>query len=183
MNLPSIPTATRLIPGTPVPPLTVQTLQEKRWELSETTPKNFTMIVFYRGLHCPLCAEYLQVLEGILEKFNEIGVEVIAVSGDTHKQAIATQKEWKLKQLIIGYGLPPASMQRWGLYISKGELAEEPPIFNEPGVFLIKPDKSLFFAGVNNAPYGRSELNELLSGLNYVLNHNYPLRGTEIGYS
>lgn len=65
----------------------------------------------------------------------------------------------------IGYGLTRAAMRQWGLYISKGELAEEPPYFNEPGLFLIKPDGILFFVGVNNAPYGRPSLDTLLAGV------------------
>jgi peroxiredoxin len=175
-----LPTAIRLIPGHTAPVLEVETLSETRWNLSEQTPRNFTMIVFYRGFHCPLCAKYLQALESRLEQFNEIGIEVIAISGDTHKRAVSSQEQWKLQKLQIGYGLIYEAMQQWGLYISKGEFAGEPPLFNEPGLFLVKPDGILFFAGVNNAPYGRTELDTLLSGLDYVLNHSYPLRGTEV---
>jgi peroxiredoxin len=179
MTAPITPTAIRLIPGQLVPALEVETLSETRWNLSIQVPRTFTMIVFYRGLHCPLCMEYLQELERKLEQFNAIGIECIGISGDTYERAIESRENWGLQKLQIGYGLTREAMQQWGLYISKGELAEEPPLFNEPGLFLVKPNGILFFAGVNNAPYGRPALDTLLSGLDYVLNHSYPLRGTE----
>ncbi len=109
-----------------------------------------------------------------------MGIEVIAISGDTYERAAASGEKWGLEKLQIGYGISPETMREWGLYISKGELSGEPAIFNEPGLFLVRPDGILFFAGVNNAPYGRPALEELLSGLDYVLNHSYPLRGTEV---
>jgi len=174
------PSAIRLVPGNVVPDLTVDTLSGDRWILDDQTPRNFTMVVFYRGLHCPLCAEYLQQLETKLAQFHDIGIEVIAISGDTHERAAASVEKWGLKELTIGYGLTREAMQQWGLYVSKGELAGEPPYFSEPGLFLVRPDGVLFFAGVNNAPYGRTDLDTLLSGLDYVLNHSYPLRSTEV---
>lgn len=180
VTAPMPPTAIRLIPGQAAPILVVETLSGTCWNLSEQTSRNFTMIVFYRGFHCPLCAEYLQALESKLEQFNKIGIEVIAISGDTHERAVSSQQQWTLQKLKIGYGLTREAMQQWGLYISKGELTGEPPFFNEPGLFLIRPDGIIFFVGVNNAPYGRTELGALLSGLDYVLNHSYPLRGTEV---
>lgn len=70
-------------------------------------------------------------------------------------------------------------MRQWGLYVSRGVLEDEPLLFNEPGLFLVKPDGILFFAAMNNAPYGRPSLNDLLSGIDYVLTKNYPVRGTD----
>ena len=172
--------AIRLVPGDVVPSLTVDTLSGDRWSLAKQTPRNFTMVVFYRGLHCPLCAEYLQQLETKLAKFHNIGIEVIAISGDTYERAATSVEKWNLKELTVGYGLTREAMRQWGLYVSNGELENEPPYFNEPGLFLIRPDGVLFFAGVNNAPYGRTDLDTLLSGMDYVLNHSYPLRGTEV---
>ena len=39
--------------------LTVGTL----WSLAEAHPRSFTMIVFYRGSHCPVCRAQLSELE------------------------------------------------------------------------------------------------------------------------
>lgn len=180
MNTLTTKTAIRLVPGNVAPSLEVTTVGGETWKLWESNPRNYTMVVFYRGLHCPLCAEYLRDLESKLDRFIQLGIEAIAISGDSEERAEASKEKWSLSKLRLGYDLTRKAMQQWGLYVSKGELSEEPDYFNEPGLFLIQPDGILFFAAVNNAPYGRPDLNTLLSGLDYVLNHNYPLRGTEV---
>ena len=53
---------TVLKPRQTVPALEVSTLQGS-WALTSQAPDNFTMVVFYRGLHCPLCSKYLAELD------------------------------------------------------------------------------------------------------------------------
>ena len=47
---------TPLIPRQPVPELSVRTVGGSTWNMSEQSPENFTLVVFFRGLHCPICA-------------------------------------------------------------------------------------------------------------------------------
>lgn len=177
---PATTSAIRLVPGNNVPALTVDTLSGSAWNLAAQTPRNYTMVVFYRGLHCPLCAEYLKQLNSKLSQFHDLGIEVIAISGDTREKAANSAETWGVKDLTLGYGLTREAMQQWGLYVSKGAFDYEPAYFNEPGLFLIGPNGVLFFASVNNAPYGRTDLDALLGGMDFVLNNNYPVRGTEV---
>jgi hypothetical protein len=44
-----------LLPRQAVPPLEVATLDGSPFVLGVSPPLTFDMIVFYRGLHCPLC--------------------------------------------------------------------------------------------------------------------------------
>ena len=44
-----------LLPRRPVPELRVPTLAHGDFDLSADAPKLFTLISFYRGLHCPVC--------------------------------------------------------------------------------------------------------------------------------
>lgn len=44
-----------LLPRQPVPPLDVPILDAGSWSLADDKPASFTMAVFYRGLHCPIC--------------------------------------------------------------------------------------------------------------------------------
>ncbi|MGD1909779.1 MAG: hypothetical protein ACFB2X_02605 [Rivularia sp. (in: cyanobacteria)] len=89
-----------------------------------------------------------------------------------------TKASWSLKDLTIAYNLAVESMESWGLYISQGAFSSEPAMFDEPGIFLVKEDRTLFFAGVNNAPFARPPLNDLISGIKYVTTNKYPVRGT-----
>lgn len=135
------------------------------------------MVVFYRGLHCPVCRAYLAELERKLAAFTERGVEVIAVSGDDSERAQRTVEEWKLAQLAIGYGQSIASMRQWGLFVSHGIKVPEPDLFGEPGLFLVRPDGTLYYAAVNSMPFGRPRLDDMLAALDFIIARDYPPRG------
>ena len=76
-----------LYPRQPVPELSVPTVGGGTWTLSEQSPENFTMIVFYRGYHCPICSKYLGDLNKKLGRFADLGVEAIAISDDGLERA------------------------------------------------------------------------------------------------
>lgn len=83
-----------LMPRTKAPDLEVPKVGGGSWALREQDPEQFTMVVFYRGLHCPVCKGYLRDLEGRLEEFRSRGVEVVAISGDSRERAEQTQEKW-----------------------------------------------------------------------------------------
>ena len=107
-----------LIPRQPVPDLTVETLGNGQWSLSSQNPENFTMIAFYRGLHCPLCKKSLADLNRKAADFEKAGISVFAVSCDSEERAARTKSEWELENVEIGYGLSIEKAREWGLYIS-----------------------------------------------------------------
>ncbi len=171
-----------LKPRTKSPELEIETLDEGQWRLSDQKPENFTMIVAYRGLHCPICRTYLSELDRNAEEFGKRGVEVIAVSTDTLERAAQTKDEWKLRNLRIGYGLSIPKAREWGLYISssRGKTSAgvvEPDQFNEPGVFLIKPDQTLYASSVATMPFARPHFKEVLAAIDFIVEKDYPARG------
>ncbi len=171
-----------LKPRTKSPELEIETLDEGQWRLSDQKPENFTMIVAYRGLHCPICRGYLAELDRTLEEFGKRGVEVIAVSTDILERAAQTKDEWKLRNLRIGYGLSIPKAREWGLYISssRGKTSAgvvEPDQFNEPGVFLIKPDQTLYASSVATMPFARPHFKEVLAAIDFIVEKDYPARG------
>jgi peroxiredoxin len=169
-----------LAPGTQAPELTLQTVGGDGWSLREQEPDNFTMIVFYRGLHCPVCRTYLKQLHGKLDEFRERGAGVIAVSGDSRERAEKTSQEWGLEGLRIGYGQSIESMREWGLFISRAIKDEEPAEFGEPGLFLIRPDGTVYYEAVQNMPFARPPFDDLLGAIDFVLKTNYPARGQAV---
>ncbi|MBD6621298.1 redoxin domain-containing protein [Komarekiella sp. 'clone 1'] len=94
---------TKLFTGTQVPELAVKTFDGKLWKLSEQQPQNFTLIIFYRGWFCPICHNYLAELERLLDDFTKLGVEAIAISGDSQADAQNSIQEWEIKNLTVGY--------------------------------------------------------------------------------
>lgn len=171
-----------LKPRTRTPELEVATLNGERWCLSEQRPKNFTMIVAYRGLHCPICRPYVSELDRNIDEFKRHGVEVIAVSSDTKERAQTAKDAWKLKSTRIGYGLSIAKAREWGLYIStsRGKTSAgvvEPDEFNEPGLFLVKPDQTLYASSVATMPFARPHFSEILKAIEFIVEKDYPARG------
>ena len=171
-----------LFPRQPVPELDVPTIGGDPWQLSAQTPENFTLIVFYRGFHCPICANYLADLEKKLGEFAKRGVNVVAISSDTEARAARSKEEWGLAQLTIGYGLTLEKAREWGLYIStsRGKTStgvDEPAMFSEPALYLVRPDGTLYFGSVQTMPFARPNFREVLSALDFVMRKDYPARG------
>ena len=171
---------TKLLTGKAAPTLFVSTLDGQKWRLAEQNPKHYTAIVFYRGWHCPFCKAQLIELDRKLGEFTNLGIEAIAISGDTQERARQSKQDWNLQNVRLGYGLKVEDMRRWGLYISKGAYENEPARFNEPAIFLVKPDGILAIATISTIPFARPHFDDLINGLDYILKNNYPIRGTEI---
>ena len=172
-----IPGAHGVRPTQPAPDLTVPLLRGGTYRLSDQRPKLFTMVVFFRGLHCPVCRAQLSELERRLGELDERGLEVIAVSGETLERTTQLAQEWKLELLNLAYGLTEEQMRAWGLFISRGIDEHEPALFNEPGLFLIAPDHTVYYESILSMPVGRPRLADLLDGIDYWTTHDYPARG------
>ena len=164
-------------PTHPVPELDLATLDGGRFRMLERRPKAFTMIVFYRGLHCPICKPYLRDLDRKLEEFESRGVDVIATSTDTRERAARSKEEWELGQLRVGYGLEIAKAREWGLFISRGIKESEPAEFAEPGLFLVRPDGTLYAASVQSMPFARPQFSDVLAAVDFITKNDYPPRG------
>lgn len=71
-----------LTPRQKTPDLALETLAHGSFDLGSDGSERGTVICFYRGLHCPICASYLTELERLTPEFAERGVKTIAVSSD-----------------------------------------------------------------------------------------------------
>lgn len=175
-----------LIPRQPVPPLRLPTLAHGEFDIAAEPAQQFTLIAAYRGLHCPLCAKSLLELGRLLPEFARRGVGLIALSSDTQARAQAMADKIGATDLRFGYDLPLSTARRWGLYISstRGTTSigiEEPPLFAEPGVFLVRPDGTLYYGSVQTMPFARPHFDELLLAVNFAIEKNYPARGEYTG--
>ena len=164
-------------PRTPAPELEVETVGGGTWKLADQRPDAFSMIVFYRGLHCPICKPYTRDLDRKVGALAERGVSVIMVSGDSRERAEQTKADWGIENLTVGYGQTVASMRQWGLFISRSIREGEPAEFGEPGVYLIKPDGSVYCAVINSMPFARPRFDDVLQAIDIVIEKNYPARG------
>ncbi len=172
-----------LIPGNAVPELKIQTVGHGTFDLDANKGENGTLVIQYRGLHCPICIRQMGEVEAALDDFAALGVEVIMLSTDTAERAAETVGKAGTSRLRVGHSLPlPAARDNWGLYMSKGrEGTAEAAFFAEPGHFYIAPDRTLYFAWLQSTPFGRPSVSDMKGGIKYALDNSYPPRGTYTG--
>jgi len=175
-----------LIPRRKVPDLAVETLDHGRFDLAAENSGRGTVVCFYRGLHCPICATYLTELEKCLPDFAERGIGAIAISTDDADRTRGMADKIGAKALRFGYGLALAKAREWGLYISTGRGKtsagiEEPALFAEPGLFMIDAGQALYYGSVQTMPFVRPHFSELVGVLDFVIAKNYPARGEYVG--
>jgi peroxiredoxin len=167
----------RLLPDMPVPELALPLAGGGDWNLKNEKPNALTMIVVYRGYHCPICKSYLGKLEKLLPAFEKGGASVIAISMDGAERAELAKQEWGLEKLRIAYGMSADKAREWGLYLSKSVRPAELEIFPEPGLFWVRPDGRLYLVDIGSMPFARPDL-ELLVERVPRINEGYPARGT-----
>ena len=175
-----------LIPRQITPELELDTLSHGSFSLAADNAERFTLVCFYRGLHCPICANYLKELERLTPEFESRGVKTIAVSSDDTERAQAMAEKIGASNLRMGYGLPLSVAREWGLYIStsRGKTSigiDEPALFSEPGVFLVCPDRTLYYGSVQTMPFVRPHFAELVQAMDFVIAKDYPARGEYTG--
>ena len=169
----------QMMPGEKTPSLILNTLENQEWSLEKNLNNNMTMIVFYRGLHCPICSDFLKLIVSQLEDYKKANTNVIAVSMDSKEKAEKTKESWGLSNLNIAYDLSEEKAREWNLYISKSIKEAESDIFCEPGLFIIKQDGSLYIINTSNMPFARPDISLLPSKLIFAQDKNYPVRGNK----
>ncbi|WP_299725367.1 redoxin domain-containing protein [uncultured Tateyamaria sp.] len=137
----------------------------------------WTMLLVYRGKHCPRCKRFLNKLNAALPAWTAV-MDVVVVSADSKDKAQADMDEfgWGFD---LAYGLSEAQMRALGLYVSDPlSEAETTHRFAEPGAFGIRPDGSLMLVNISNGPAARPDLDELLDGMIFNIENDRPVRGT-----
>jgi hypothetical protein len=101
----------------------------------------FSLVVYFRGLHCPAYRKQVGELDRRLGDPREAGVgRVLAASMETLERSAQLVQEWLLDGLPVAHGLSEASAPEWGLFVSTAIKDGEAPVFNEPGMFVLDAD-------------------------------------------
>jgi peroxiredoxin len=93
-----------LLPRHPVPALNLPLVGGGRYVLGAAPGERFDLIVFYRGLHCPLCAKYLMELERLAPEFAQRGVTILAASSDDEERARQMAEKVQARALRFAHG-------------------------------------------------------------------------------
>lgn len=176
-----------LIPRTKVPNLIFPTLAHGEFDLSKHAESKFNLIVCYRGLHCPLCTNYLTELSNLSAEFKKRDVSITILSSDSKDRTEQMARKINVNsEIVFGYDLKLSDAKKWGLYISEGRGTtsigiEEPAKFSEPGVFIIKADQTLYYGNTQTMPFARPLFKDLLGAVDFAIAKDYPARGEYTG--
>lgn len=166
-----------LMPRQKAPPLRLPLAGGGDYDLKREQPSLMSMIVFFRGLHCMQCRDYITELDSMLPEFERRGINVVAASGDTRERGEATPSTWGLSRLRLAFGLTPRQARDWGLFLTHGrpraEGMQEPAWYSEPGLFLVEPGGALFFTAVQNMPFARPRFEDIIAGFEFMFARGY----------
>ncbi|MDJ0637667.1 MAG: redoxin domain-containing protein [Paracoccaceae bacterium] len=165
------------IPGATLAPMRIPRLGGGTLEVGGER-ENWTLLVVYRGKHCPRCKAYLNILEGKSPDWIDAGFDIAVVSADPEEKTAADVAEfgWTFP---LGYGLTEDQMHTLGLYVTEPLSPDETDRrFAEPGVFVLRPDGSLVLVAISNGPSARPDLAALLDGMIFTKVNDRPPRGT-----
>ena len=169
-------TTTKLHPGQLFAPVTFTQLDGADHTFG--APGGWQALFVIRGQHCPICKTYLGEIEKRRATFTQLGVSVAAVSADSEAQTRLIAEAAKPNFPLL-YGLNETTMRNLGLYISEPRSAQETDHrFPEPALFVVNPTGLLQLVDIANAPFLRPDLDRLIGGLRFVIDKNYPIRGT-----
>ncbi|MCF3936464.1 redoxin domain-containing protein [Acuticoccus sp. M5D2P5] len=163
-------------PGNPIPSISIPLVDGSVRHFGLDFP-GWSMLVVYRGRHCPRCKSYLRKLDGLLGAFAERRVAVVATSADPKERAAADLAEhgWRF---ALGHSLSLADMNALGLYVSDPVSTEETDRpFAEPGLFVVNPNGLIHVLGISNAASCRPDLDVVLDGIVGIQDKGLPIRG------
>ena len=169
------------LPGEAAPALTFDRIGGEPFDLARQPIETYQLLLFYRGQHCPICRDMLEELNGKIGDFRAAGMDVVAVSMDTRERAEKQVAEWDIGNLAIGYGMSEREARSFGLFITERWREHEPERYSEPGLIVLRPDRTIFAMFLQSVPFTRPSFDGLLKGLTFVQDKGYPTRGSVAG--
>lgn len=180
---------TKIDAGSEFPEIEVKKPDGSKVKLIETAPgegeadgrgERWQIVVVYRGKHCPICTRFLKDLSSAVGEFKELKTDIVAVSADSLEQ-LQQHIESDLSDVTVPLycEMQMEDMKRLGLYLSDpASESETDHTFAEPALFVIRPDSKVQLVEIANGPFIRPNIGLLLKGLKYIIENNYPIRGT-----
>lgn len=171
--------AERLIPGQPVPPLDFLLSEGERSATDTLVPSALSLVSLYRGGWCADCRRFITGLDAVVPELQAIGIECLALSVDDAETTAQTSRDWSLAHLRLGSGLSVDQARGWGVYASRMTMHGAERFCTEPGLFLLRPDHSLYALWLQSLPSARPDVPWLVETLTYLEKAGFPLRGAD----
>ena len=164
-------------PGQVFPHIRLQMLDGSTLDLPAGIDSTFTLLIVYRGVQCSLCQAYLREISERLAEFAALDTRIYVTSAENAERAARAQQEWTNDRVSFAHSLDAESGRQLRLFRSSARKETEPDEFFEPGLFLLNGDGELLFVSIQNMPFGRPPIEELLRWIENIRDNGIPPRG------
>ena len=171
--------------GAEVPSVTLQTADEKRFDLKLAVEKQPAVLIFYRGGWCPYCSTQLSQLQTIEAELREMGYQILAISPDRPEKLTESVGKHDLTYMLlsdhamgagrafgIAFRVDDATLEKYKGYgidlnAASGETHHLLPV---PAVFIVGTDGIIKFSHANPDYKVRLAPGDLLDAARAALN-------------
>ena len=149
-SLSPVPTMEHSLLNQPAPEFKLKNVDGQLQSLSEISGGGPVIVVFYYGYGCSHCVAQLFGLNDDLRHFEELGVQIVAISSDLPQHTAEKYKEYGKFDFPVLSDPNNAVAQQYGTYTPKvGEQGE----VSLHGTFLVSPEGQVVWANTGHQPF------------------------------
>jgi len=139
--------------GKPAPDFSTKDVEGQPWSLKDRLKKGPVVIVFYLGYWCNHCVSQLFDVNEDIERFRELGAEVVAISPDAAGTTLLRYKEYGPFKFSVLPDVNRHIAQSYGVYVpAKGDEPED----MMHGTFVIDQSGIVRWVRTGTAPFGHN---------------------------
>lgn len=156
-----IPTQTHPYLFQPAPAFALKDVDGKEWSLYEAIREGPILLVFYYGYHCDHCVSQLFGIDKDIERFRELGVRVLAISGDPAELTRERYKKYGAFKFPVLSDPGDKVAAEYGTFLASAKPGLEGDRMH--GTFLISPRAGVVWVNRGDEPFtdNRTLLHEI----------------------
>lgn len=152
----------RLTTGDLFPSITASRVGDGAMTLPQDLAGHWSVLLFYRGHWCPYCRQQLLDFQRAHEAWEELGVQVVALSVDPLEQAEQTVERHKLTFPVL-YGLDALAVAS-----QLGASLNEQPLSLQATGFVLRPDGTVAVSVYSSGAIGRLVAADTINYIKYL---------------
>jgi peroxiredoxin len=146
-----IPTQVNSLLGEQAPDFTLADTDGKLWRLTEKRKDGPVVLVFYYGYYCNHCVSQLFALNQDIEKFQELGATVLAISADEPKLTRERYKTYGAFKFPVLSDGDHAVAAKYGVYAPSPKPGQEGDLMH--GTYVIDRQGRVVWANRGDGPF------------------------------
>jgi small GTP-binding protein len=119
-------------------------LNPHEWWLDQTKRHEITILVFYRGLWCPFCKNYMKGWNKLVREIWDKGGVIYGVTAQSQAMADKAEKKWRLNYDVIS-DQENTLAKTHGIHITNTVIMDYPKGMVQPGVFIITNKQQILY--------------------------------------